>query len=88
MTAPPAAAKVLHDDDQDTREKYAVIFADSIFPMVAAGRYMDGKACELELQQLLGELSSAHDIVKQVKNDDDIFSRLYGGCMVVLKIST
>ena len=79
---------MLHDGDEDTREKYAVIFADSIFPMVAAGRYMDGKACELELQQLLGELSSAHDIVKQVQSDDGIFSGLYGGGMAVLKIST
>jgi hypothetical protein len=55
--------QLLHGGDQDERDKYSVVMAESIKPMVEAVQYIDGQAWQCELQQLLGELGSAHELV-------------------------
>ena len=54
--------ELLHMADHHERDKYNVIFAEHISPLVKAQDYIDGKHRECELQQLLGELSSSHEL--------------------------
>lgn len=54
---------LLHGGDQDERDKYNIVMSESIKPMVDAAQYIDGQAMQCELQQLLGEVGSAHELV-------------------------
>ena len=44
------------------REKYNFILADSIEPRLPADQYMDSEDNQMELQQIVGTLRSAHDL--------------------------
>lgn len=55
--------QLLHGGDQNERDKYNVVMSESIKPMVDAVQYIDGQEMQCELQQLLGEVSSAHELV-------------------------
>lgn len=53
---------LLHGGDENERGKYNVVMSESIKPVVEAEQYIDGKMWQCELQQLLGELGSAHEL--------------------------
>eukprot|EP01047_Picozoa_sp_COSAG01_P005837 COSAG01_NODE_204_length_22090_cov_64.189441_14_plen_1122_part_00 len=76
--------ELLHSADQNERDKYNVVIAANIKPMVDAKQYMDGKAWECELQQLLGELASAHELVERQSPSDNGLILIFGRRGVLL----